>query len=252
MPYDPLSCGECEWKAIAYEAIPWEYSWTTPFDMSTLIDLMGGDATTESRLDTMFIPGLKSGGVGTSGNNGIGDTLFNPGNEPSFSTPFLYHYLKSPYTANNTITTTSATTVGLQHKSVLRSHEIINQYYSTTPSGLPGNSDSGSLDTWLMWNLIGLYPIATQPIYLILSPWFSDLTIHVGNGKHMHITAENLDIQNESFYVQELWVNGLRWEKNWIEHEVLVGGGEMRFVLGKERKGWDIGERPPSPGHFGV
>jgi len=36
--YDPLSCGVCDWLAIAYEGVPWEYSWTIPFDMRTLID----------------------------------------------------------------------------------------------------------------------------------------------------------------------------------------------------------------------
>ena len=109
--YDPLSCGECEWTSIAYEALPWEYSWTIPFDMQTLISFMGGPAMTEARLDTMFIPGLKTTGVGSGGTNGIGNTLFNPGTEPSFNTPFLYNYLK-----------------GRQYKSVQRSREIVNEY----------------------------------------------------------------------------------------------------------------------------
>ncbi len=39
--YTPLDCGECEWTAISYEALPWEYSWTVPFDMQTLISFMG-------------------------------------------------------------------------------------------------------------------------------------------------------------------------------------------------------------------
>lgn len=81
-PYDPTSCGQCEWSAICYEALPWEYSWTVPFDMETLISFMGGPEVTERRLDTMFIPNIKSSGVGSGGNNGVGSTLFNPGNEP--------------------------------------------------------------------------------------------------------------------------------------------------------------------------
>ena len=56
-----------------------EYSWTIPYDMETLISFMGGPQTTETRLDTMFIPGLKTTGTGTGGGNGIGTTLFNPG-----------------------------------------------------------------------------------------------------------------------------------------------------------------------------
>ena len=74
--YTPLSCGECEWSAIAYEALPWEYSWTVPHDMRSLIAFMGGINRTEERLDTMFVPGLKNTGTGSGGNNGIGDTIF--------------------------------------------------------------------------------------------------------------------------------------------------------------------------------
>ena len=50
--------------------------------MQTLIALMGGPNTTEQRLDTMFVPGLRSGGVGAGGLNGAGTTLFNPGSKP--------------------------------------------------------------------------------------------------------------------------------------------------------------------------
>ena len=58
---------------------PLEYSWTVPYDMETLISFMGGPQNTEARLDTMFVPGLKTTGTGTGGGNGIGNTLFNPG-----------------------------------------------------------------------------------------------------------------------------------------------------------------------------
>jgi len=58
----------------------------------------------------------------------------------------------------------------------MRSCEVVNQYYLPTPSGLPGNSDAGAIDSWLIWNMISLYLVVTQPVYLLLSPWFSDMT----------------------------------------------------------------------------
>jgi len=128
--------------------------------MATLISFMGGPTTTEAHLDTMFKPGLKTTSVGSGGNNGVGTTIFNPGNEPSFFTPFLYNYLQ-----------------GRQWKSVLRSGEVVNQDYLAAPSGLPGNSDAGAIDSWMIWNMLGLYPVVTQPVYLLLSPWFSDVTL---------------------------------------------------------------------------
>ena len=236
-PYDPLSCGGCEWTSIAYEALPWEYSWTVPFDMQSLIQFMGGPETMEQRLDTMFIPGLRTGSVGSGGTNGVGTTIFNPGNEPSFQTPFLYNYLSQR-----------------QYKSVLRSRDTVNQYYSTTPSGLPGNSDAGAVDSWLIWNLIGIYPVVTQPVYLLLSPWFSDMTLTVGNGNTLKITADNL--AEDSYYVQNVTLNGAPWTQSWVSHENITSGGSdgsgqatLHFVLGSQQRGWDTGPLPPSPGH---
>lgn len=49
--YNPALCGECEWTAISYEATPWEYSFTVPHDVETLIQFMGGETDFESRLD---------------------------------------------------------------------------------------------------------------------------------------------------------------------------------------------------------
>ncbi|EEP78043.1 conserved hypothetical protein [Uncinocarpus reesii 1704] len=229
--FDPLDCGECEWTSHCYEALPIEYSWSIPFDMETLISLMGGPDMAERRLDTMFTPGLKSTGVGSGGANGIGTTLFNPGNEPSFSTPFLYNYFQ-----------------GKQAKTVQRTREIIDTYYGTHASGLPGNSDGGALDSWLIWNFLGLYPVVTQPIYLLSSPWFSNISVSVGENATLTITATNLS--DQSYYVQSVKVNGRQWDKSWVGHDDIKDGGIIEFELGTKMAAWDIGELPPSPGHL--
>ena len=156
------------------------------------------------------------------------------GNEPSFATPFLYNYLPRR-----------------QSKSVLRARQIINQYYSTSPSGLPGNSDAGALDSWLIWNFLGLYPVVTQPIYLLLSPWFTDLRLTVGDDSAtLRITAEGMG--EESFYVQSVKINGEVWNQSWISHSDIENGGTIAFVLGSEPAEWDTGAVPPSPGHLGI
>ncbi|EFR04110.1 glycosyl hydrolase [Nannizzia gypsea CBS 118893] len=228
--YDPLDCGECEWSSHSYEALPIEYGWTVPFDMKSLIKLMGGRETMERRLDQMFVPGLRMGDVGSGGTNTVGTTLFNPGNEPSFFTPFLYNYLP-----------------GRQWKSVLRLRDTVNSYYNTQPSGLPGNSDAGAIDSWLVWNLLGLYPVVTQPVYLLSSPWFSNVSVSVGDGSKLTIIAKNLS--DDSYFVQSVKVNGKPWAKSWVSHDDINGGGTIEFVLGPEKTSWDTGELPPSPGY---
>jgi putative alpha-1,2-mannosidase len=97
--------------------------------------------------------------------------------------------------------------------------------------------------------MVGLYPIVTQPVYLILAPWFPNVTMNIGGGKKIQITATNLS--EESYYIQSLKVNGQAWTQSWLSHEDLTGGSgaELEFVLGPNPASWDTGAVPPSPGH---
>ncbi|OKL58141.1 hypothetical protein UA08_06477 [Talaromyces atroroseus] len=228
--YDPLYCGGCEWSSITYEGVPWEYSFVIPHDVETLIEFMGGSSTFESRLDLMFVPGVAKQDLGANG-AGI-TTLMNIGNEPDFATPYLYHYINK------------------QAKSVQQSRNLSNTYFKDAAYGIPGNSDAGAMNSWLLWQLIGLYPIVTQPIYLIGSPWFPDINMTVNVNQTLRITASGLDYNRGSYYVQSVRVNGQAWDKNWLTHEdVFVHGGSIEFVLGTNMTAWETGGVPPSPGH---
>jgi hypothetical protein len=44
--------------------------------------------------------------------------------------------------------------------------QIVNRYFSDTPDGLPGNDDSGAMSAWLVWAMLGRYPVATAPASL--------------------------------------------------------------------------------------
>lgn len=110
-----------------------------------------------------------------------------------------------------------------------------------------GNSDAGAIDSWLVWNFLGLYPVVTQPVYLLSSPWFNYVSVAVGDNSKLTITAQNLG--EDSYFVQSVKVNGQLWTKSWVSHDDIKDGGTIEFVLGPERKSWDTGELPPSPGH---
>ena len=155
--------------------------------------------------------------------------IFNPGNEPSFTSPFLFNF------------------VDRQDLTVNHSRAIAKAYYSATPGGLPGNSDAGAMESWVLWVMIGLYPMTGQTTFLIGSPWFDDLSISLGGGNSLHITSTGGS--DTSFYVQSLKVNGKTWTKNWVEwSDVFENGGTMDFVLGPEPVDWATGPAPPSPG----
>lgn len=65
--YNPALCGGCEWQDISYEATPFEYSFTIPHDMQTLIEFMGGESDFERRLDYIFAPGTGEQDLGANG-----------------------------------------------------------------------------------------------------------------------------------------------------------------------------------------
>lgn len=200
-----------------------------------MITLMGGPSHFERRLDYVFQPNTSGVDLGV---NGLGiTTINNVANEPDFQTPYLYNYLNK------------------QHKSVHRSRQLANDFYTNASAGLPGNSDAGALNCWLVWQMLGLYPVVTTPVYLLESPWFADVNVTVGGNATLRIRAEGLDDGEgrEGYYVQGVAINGQEWGKNWFEHGdaggIMTKGGEIVFRLGTEAKVWETGEVPPSPGH---
>ncbi|KAL0933110.1 glycosyl hydrolase family 92 protein [Colletotrichum truncatum] len=221
-PQDPLDCGGCYWAEAYYQATPWEYSFNAHHDAAHMIELAGGPQKYSDRLEKTFEPGQYKG------NGAFGNTIFNPGNEPSFGTPYLFNF------------------VNKQHLTVERSRFVAKSYYKPTPNGLPGNSDAGAMESWLLWNMIGLYPLTGQTTFLIGSPWFSDLTISLGGGRELNVTSTGGS--EDSFYVQSLRVNGEKWDKSWVSWgDIFAEGGSLEFELGSEPKNWATGKLPPSP-----
>ncbi|KAK9414058.1 putative Glycoside hydrolase family 92 protein [Seiridium unicorne] len=208
---DPVSCGGCYWGDYYYEALPIEYSFNAHHDIDHLITLCGGTDAFIDRLEIMF-----------------SDGFFNPGNEPSFTTPYLFNF------------------VGRQDLTVYYTRWYAKNYYSPTPTGLPGNSDAGAMESWILWVMLGLYPVTGQTTFLIGSPWFNDLTIHLGGNKELQITTTGGS--EDTYYVQSLKVNGEAWDKAWISwDDVFADGGTMEFVLGPDPVLWATGAAPPSP-----
>ncbi|KAI0916410.1 hypothetical protein AcW1_008859 [Taiwanofungus camphoratus] len=126
-----------------YESSSWEYSYFVPHDMAYVVQLMGGNETFVDRLDHFF-----------------NASYYNPGNEPSFNTPVLYHYANHPT------------------GSVDRVHDIVFANFDITPAGLPGNDDQAAMATVLTFHLLGLYPVPSTSQLLVVSPFLPKYTIH--------------------------------------------------------------------------
>lgn len=227
--YDPIVCiPSCGWGDDIYEAKVWETSFTAaPHDMSLVIQAMGGDTAFVQRLDASFVPGLASG-TGNA-NNDAGTSLFNPGNEPSFPMPFLYNYVPGSY-----------------WKTVNQSRATVDQFYSAARNGYPGNTDAGALPSWLVFNLLGVYPITGQAMYLLGAPRFASLKVRLFAGTAVERTlAVRADgLADGRVYPQRVTLDGVELDRAWVSHAELVGASELVFEMGTEPARWDVGERP--------
>jgi predicted alpha-1,2-mannosidase len=200
----------CWWCGVFYEASSWEYSFYVPHDVAALITSCGGKDAFKRRLDTLFANGY-----------------YNVGNEPSFLTPNLYHWIGHPDLSNERI------------------HKIIDKYFTDSADGIPGNDDSGAMSSWLAFHMMGLYPNAGQSYYLLNAPYFQQTTIHLSNGKDFGIRVNKFSEKNQ--FIKSVRLNGKPFDRSWIEHGEIMDGGELIFEMSSVPSvDWGKRDLPPS------
>ena len=210
------------WSTFFYEALSAEYSLSIPHDVPGLIEACGGEETFRKRLDMFF-----------------DRKRYNVGNEPSFLTPCLYHWIGRPDLTSD------------------RVRQIITENYTDKPDGLPGNDDSGAMSSWLAFHMMGLYPNAGQSYYLLHAPLIPEWTLLLSNGK----TIRGI-IKGKGTHFEKVMLNGRLLSDARLEHSDLMGGGELVFYLSKNKKmvdatlfpAWEqnlptLGTKPSQPGN---
>jgi len=207
------------WPNFFYESDSWELSFYAPQDVRKLIQLCGGTTAFESRLDTFFTHNVKKA------NGQLG--LFQVSNEPGFLAPVLYNYLNK------------------QEKTAALVRKILAKFYNSGHSGIPGNDDSGAMSSWYIFQSLGFYPNTGQDVYLISSPIFKEVTIHLENGKSLRLTAQNAGPDNK--FIQSASLNGKPLTQNWFRHTDILNGGTLSFIMGDKPVNWSgNGPLPPS------
>jgi predicted alpha-1,2-mannosidase len=179
------------WSTFFYEALSAEYSLSIPHDIPGLIETCGGEEAFRKRLDLFFER-----------------QRYNVGNEPSFLTPCLYHWIGRPDLTSD------------------RVRQIITANYSDAPDGLPGNDDSGAMSSWLAFHMLGLYPNAGQSYYLLHAPLIPEWTLRLSNGKTLHGF-----ITGQGSHFEKVTLNGRFLEDARLEHADLMQGGELAFYV---------------------
>ncbi len=209
-PFDPFAS-----TSFICEGTPYHYTWYVPQDIAGLIRHMGGKERFINRLDTFF----------------EGDYYWH-GNEPGHHIAYLFAYAGEPWKTQKWV------------------HDIINREYFTTPDGLSGNDDAGQMSSWLVFSMVGFYPVCPgMPYYVIGSPSFEESVITLENGKKFTIEAKGASEKN--IYIQSATLNGQPYDKSYILHKDIMNGGILSFVMGDTpNKEWAsaTGSLPPSLG----
>jgi predicted alpha-1,2-mannosidase len=226
-PYDPGWSGGIGGRDYTTENNGYTYDWDVQHDLAGLFDLMGGRAQAEAKLDQLFRAGLgrskyefwskfpdASGLVGQ----------FSMGNEPSFHIPYLYNYLGAPW------------------KTQKRVRMLLDTWFTDTSLGIPGDEDGGGMTAFVVFSMMGLYPVTPGvPIYDLASPVFDRVTIKLPSGKTFSIVCRDNSKNNK--YIQSIKLNGRPQSRVWIRHADVVQGGTLELQM-SDTPNKELGARP--------
>lgn len=211
--FDPAA-----WSRDFCEGNSWHWSFCVFHDPQGLIDLMGGKKEFTNMMDSVFIipghEGLKSRGViHEMREMQVMDMgQYAHGNQPIQHMVYMYNYGGEPWKAQ-------------QHV-----REIMDKLYTAAPDGYCGDEDNGQTSAWYVFSALGFYPVCpASDQYVLGTPLFKSVNLHLDNGKTVSIKANNNS--SENFYVKNLNVNGRPYSKNYVTHSDLLKGMKMDYTM---------------------
>lgn len=232
-PFDP---GEPYYNFMMKEASGWSTLWLVPQDVQGLIDLLGGRAAFNAKLDAFFSTPYTAKGICRDCTGLIGEYV--QGNQPDQQAAYLYAWSGQPW------------------KTQALARRILAEMYGSDASGyaFPGMDDQGSTSSWYVLSAMGFYPVdPSMPDYILGSPIFDRVRLHMGNGKILEIVARNNSAKN--LYIQSATLNGKPWNKPWFSQADIANGATLVLTMGPEpNKAWgaDPADAPPSMSAGGV
>lgn len=234
-PFDYIFSGGLGARDYYDENNAWTYIWDVHHNIADLIALFGGEQPFADKLDQLFAEGLHTSKwqyystlPDSSGN--VGQYVM--GNEPSFHIPYLYNYARRPWQTQKRI------------------RMLMESWFRNDLMGICGDEDGGGMSAFYVFSAMGFYPVtAGMPYYVIGSPIFDRVTIHLDGGKTFTLIARNNSADNK--YIQSATLNGRPYDKSYFSHEDLMAGGTLELVMGdRPCKTWAVAEEsvPPSEG----
>lgn len=214
-PFDPFILSHAASCGGHYtEGNAWQYSWHVQQDVMGLIDLMGGKAAFNQKLDSLFKIETTSEQKGfVSDVSGlIGQ--YAHGNEPSHHVIYLFNYADNYRRTQELV------------------REVFDKFYFPRPDGLCGNDDCGQMSAWYLFSAMGFYPVdPVSSTYVIGAPQLPRVVLHLENGKDFIMEAKGLSKKRK--YIKSVTLNGTELQSFTIDHKDIMDGGHLVFEMCK-------------------
>ncbi|MFD1163702.1 GH92 family glycosyl hydrolase [Hwangdonia seohaensis] len=195
-PFNPNKGANFEKNLGFIEGNSWQYTFMVAHDTEYLMKLMGGKKNYVAKLDEVF-----------------DKNQFDMANEPDIAYPYLYNY------AN-----------GYAWKTQERVSQLIDEYFTNKAAGLPGNDDTGTMSAWLIYSMMGIYPVSpADPMYTITTPRFDKITIHLDTRYYKNNTL--IIEKNGTGKLQSYTINGKTNKSFFVSHEALTNAPKIQFNL---------------------
>ena len=195
-PFNPETGANFQKNLGFIEGNSWQYTFMLAHDNKGLMQLMGGEEAYSNQLQKVFDLGQ-----------------FDMANEPDIGYPYLFNYLP-----------------GQEWRTQNKVSELINKHFKNTPDGLPGNDDTGTMSAWLIFSMMGLYPVSpAEAIYAVTSPVFDKITIQLDS---RYYKENNLVIEKEGKgFINHLIIGNEISKRFFINHYDLVKSNNLKMIL---------------------
>ena len=95
-----------------------------------------------------------------------------------------------------------------------------------------------------LFHSFGFFPVAAQDVYLLGTPLWPRVVLHLSGDKRLIITAKNLSAEN--IYVAGVRLNGKPLDRAWFRHAEIAHGGTLKFEMAPKPGTWPTDVQPPS------
>lgn len=202
-----------------HEGTAWQYQWLVPQDVAGMSEAMGGRDRTLARLDRFFAIDKVAADPQAARAEWVagpyayyGQHRYNPNNEPTMHTPWIYTLLGRPD----------------RTAEVVRAAQTL---FTNAPNGVTGNDDLGTMSAWYLFGAMGLYPgMPGTGQLLVGAPRFEAVEIDLGEGRTLRIKAPGAGGARAQYIAGVRW-DGQAVDQVWLGWDSLKRGGRLDLTL---------------------